>query len=495
MTRRNGASIDEARELVHAARRALGHDPGLRAQLDECLDRLDQPLRIALAGSLKAGKSTLLNALVGQDIAPTDATECTRVVTWYRSGSTPTVTAWHDGGRRANVLVQRREGGLTFDLGPLTAAQVDRLEVEWPASALADTTVIDTPGTSSLSLDVSARTLDLLTPENAASGADAVVYLLRSLSANDVAFLGRIGSHVGAESGPLGVVGVVSRADEVGAGRIDAMGSAKDMAERFATELERTGLCQAVVPVAGLLAFAARTLRQSEFVAFQALAQVPVEDMQIALLSADRFARPDSPLPVDAAMRAALVRRFGLFGIRLSITLIKLGVSDSPTLAAQLVERSGLDELRQLIDVQFGQRAEQLKTHSALVALERVLSSHPTALSIPAAADLIPAIRRMLADVHGFNELRLLGRLRTSKVALPAADVTELTRLVGGFGIDPNVRLGLQAGTGPDQQRAAAMIAVRKWRARAAHPLLDQFTAKACETAARSAEGVLGRFL
>lgn len=482
------SSLDHARDLVTTARRAFANDLPVRAQLDECARRLDQPLRVALAGSLKAGKSTLLNALVGQDVAPTDATECTRVVTWYRNGSTPAVTAFYDGDRTANVLVQRREGGLTFDLGQLTAAQVDRLEVEWPARTLAETTVIDTPGTSSLSRDVSARTLDLLAPDGAASGADAVVYLLRSLSATDVSFLRQIGSHVGAESGPLGVVGVVSRADEVGAGRIDAMGSAKEMASRFATELERTGLCQAVVPVAGLLAFAARTLRQNEFAAFAALAQAPVDDLTVALLSADRFARQDSPLPVDAATRASLVRRFGLFGIRLAVTLIRLGVADSPTLAAQLVERSGLDELRGVIDVQFGQRAEQLKAHSALVAMERVLAGSLD----PAAKQLLPQVGRLLADVHGFAELRLLGRLRTTPVNLPDGEAAELHRLVGGAGVAPHVRLGLPEDATPQQLQMEAVAAVRKWRTRAAHPLLDQFTARACATAARSAEGVLG---
>lgn len=482
--------LADAHALVAAAQRTYFNHPDMSAQLRECKARLGQPLRVALAGSLKAGKSTLLNALVGQDIAPTDATECTKVVTWYRSGPTPTVTACYgDAGqpRRANVPVLRREGRLTFELGDLTAAQVDRLEVEWPSSALARTTIVDTPGTSSLSRDVSARTFDMLVPEDDASGADAVVYLLRTLDATDVQFLGRIGDHVGDESGPLGVVGVVARADEVGAGRLDAMMSAKEVAERFSGELERTGLCQSVVPVAGLLALAARTMRQTEFAALRQLADVPAEDLQLAMLSADRFARADVVLPVDPAMRAGLVDRFGLFGIRLAVTLIRMGTNDSPTLAAELLQRSGLDELRRVIDIQFGQRAEQLKTHSALVALKRVLVKYPVAES----DEILAEAERLLADSHGFRELRLLGRLRSAETGLSADDVVELQRLVGGFGTDIGQRLGTDDGDTADLQRMRALAAVRKWRARADHPLLDQFTSRACLTAARSAEGIL----
>ncbi|WP_299570240.1 dynamin family protein [uncultured Williamsia sp.] len=480
-------TLDRARALIDAALQAHAHDPDSYGRLLECSRRLDEPLRIALAGSLKAGKSTLLNALVGQDIAPTDATECTRVVTWYRQGATPTVTATYDENRTTSIPVLRPGGRLTFDFGTLTSDRVSRLDVTWPASALRSTTIIDTPGTASLSREVSAQTVDMLTPEDAESGADAVVYLLRTLSAADTTMLGRINESIGRESGPLGVVGVVSRADEIGAGRMDAMMSARDVAARFAGELERTGLCQAVVPVAGLVALAARTMREVEYRALVTLAGVAPDDLDLAMLSVDRFASPTTDLPVSPEVRAGLLDRFGMFGIRLSVTLIRLGTPDSPTLAAELVERSGLDELRSVIDVQFGQRAEQLKSHSALVAVGRILADSRAA----GATDLRHDAERMLADVHGFAELRLLGRLRSGRIHLPEEHLADLTRIVGGMGTDPAIRLGLPDDSDDDAIRAAALEAVRMWRARARHPLLDRPTSLACDAAARSAEGVL----
>ncbi|MEV0080435.1 dynamin family protein [Nocardia neocaledoniensis] len=491
-------SLAEATDLVAAAARELGRDPVARGLLDDCADRLRQPLRVALAGSIKAGKSTLLNALVGQSIAPTDATECTRVVTWYRTGATPTVTAYAADGASANVPVRRGAGahGLTFEMDdlrwqPMGAHLVDHLEVRWPTAELARTTIIDTPGTSSLSQEVSQRTMRLLTPTDTdavtVSGADAVVYLLRRLDAADVQFLEDLGS--GGAAGHLGVVGVVSRADEISAGRINALDSAAQVAARFATELERTGLCQAVIPVAGLLAFAAATLTQPEFAAFAALAALPPDALELALLSADRFARPDIELPVPAQLRAQLLDRFGMFGVRMATELVRTGVADAPTLAAELSARSGIEELRRVLDVQFGQRADQLKAHSALTALDRVITAFPGS----GADALLPRVRTLLADVHGFAELRLLGRLRADELPLPPADLAEMFRLIGGAGVAVHVRLGLPAGSDPATLRAHAIEAARKWRSRSRHPLVDKSTAEACLTAVRSAEGALAQ--
>src|SRR4051812_50058213 len=69
------------------------------AQLTDAVQRLSQPLRLAIAGRVKAGKSTLLNALVGEELAPTDAGECTRLVTWYIGGVSKQTPARRPGAR------------------------------------------------------------------------------------------------------------------------------------------------------------------------------------------------------------------------------------------------------------------------------------------------------------------------------------------------------------------------------------------------------------
>ncbi|MDY6809660.1 MAG: dynamin family protein [Actinomycetota bacterium] len=455
--------------------------------LDRCARRLGEPLRIALAGTLKAGKSTLLNALIGEELAPTDATECTKMVTWFRHGTAPAVRAYHQNGLSAPVPIQRTDGRLDFDLAALDPASIDRLEVQWPTTELTRCTVIDTPGTASLNAEVSERTLRLLTPADGVSGADAVVYLMRTTTANDVSTLAELSRQVGGRAGPLGVIGVLSRADELGVGRIDAMLSAKEIAARTAADLSASGLCQAVVPVAGLLALTARTLRQREYVALAALAAAPAEDLQLAMLSADRFVREQSVLPIDHETRAHLLRRFGLFGIRLAIASIQGGVGDSSSLADELLTRSGLTELRSIIDVQFGQRADQLKVHSALTDLLRILRQY----EMPATMRLAADVRRMLGDVHGFEEVRLLGLLRCERTSLSEGELVDATRIIGGYGTSPDDRLGLDPFETMTTGRSSAVAAVQRWRGRADHPLNDVFTTRVCRAAARSAEGII----
>jgi replication fork clamp-binding protein CrfC len=469
--------------------------PDVHNELDRIGRRLNEPMRIALAGTLKAGKSTLVNALVGEDIAPTDATEATRIVTWFRHGPTPKVTANHRGGRRTNVPIARdpHDRGLTFDFAMLDPDDVIDLDVEWPAAELSDATIIDTPGTSSLSRDVSQRTLRLLVPEDGVPRVDAVVFLLRTLNAADIALLKQIGELVGGSSGALGVIGVASRADEIGAGRIDAMLSARDVAKRFTAEMDRTGICQAVVPVSGLLALTARTLRQSEFVALEKLAGVEPAELAKAMLSVDRFVREDtagSPaLPVDAATRAALLDRFGMFGIRISIAVLRAGVSDSVALADELLERSGLVSLRDVIDQQFAQRSDLLKAHTALLSLRQFVQLNPVYATPYILADIEP----LLADTHAFEELRLLSALRSRPTTLNDDEMASLRRLIGGSGTDPASRLGLQPDAPYDGPRAA-FAAAQRWRRRAEHPLNDPFTARACRAAVRSAEALVAAY-
>ncbi|MFI5780814.1 dynamin family protein [Nocardia sp. NPDC051570] len=478
-----GRELGVARRLIRAARREVDPRSKWAGELAACENRLDEPMRVALAGTLKSGKSTLLNALIGEEIAPTDATECTRVVTWFRRSAAPRIDLVARGERR-RLPVLRPGGRLTLDLG-VPADSVERLTVCWPSSLLDDYTVIDTPGTSSNSRDVSERTLALLAPEDGPCEADAVVYLMRDLRDTDVQLLQRIQRQMTTGGGPLGVVGVLSRADEIDGGRGESLASAHRLSAALAEAPELRGLHQSFIPVSGLLALRGQTLRGTEFLALRALAAMGPGALDTALISAARFAAPENDLPVSAADRHHLVEAFGLFGIRMAVTMIRNGCGDAPALSRELVRHSGLDELRRTLNIQFGQRNEQLRAHAALSMLARVLSRHPTA----ATPELSNHVARLLADTHMFTELRLLSSIRATR--LSEDDRARATRVLGGTGTGAQQRLALPADASMAECRAVALRAIDYWRGRLDNPLLDPVTATTCRAAARSCEAIV----
>lgn len=477
--------LGEVRELL--AQAAVVYTGTAQAPvLERAVRRLDEPLRVAIAGKVKAGKSTLLNALVGEELAPTDEGECTRIVTWYRDGLTYRVTLHPLEGPPRQVPFTRDGGAIDVDLGGLRPDQVDRLDVEWPSSRLAHMTLIDTPGMGSLSADVSARAERFLVPETDETEADAVLYLMRHLHRTDLDFLETFRDE---RSGtPVNSVAVLSRADEVGVGRIDSLESAARIADRCRDDPRIRAVAQTVVPVAGLLAQSGATLREDEFRALATIAAAPAADVDRLLLSADRFVHAPAPFLLTDLERTALLDRFGVFGIRLATTLLRDGtVTSSSTLSAELIARSGLTELRRVLLHQFAERSDLLKARSALATLEHVLSEHPTATS----ASLAGAIERITSNAHEFAELRLLNDIGIGAVRGKPEEIAAMERLLGVRGSSISDRTGIEPTDDPARLRTAVAHELQRWQRRAENPLSTPEQVTAARTLVRTCEGLL----
>jgi hypothetical protein len=78
--------------------------------------QFEEPLRVAIAGRVKAGKSTLLSTLVGDQVAATGAAECTRV-SWYWNGVTYRAWAIPHEGEPERLPFERTETSARIDLG------------------------------------------------------------------------------------------------------------------------------------------------------------------------------------------------------------------------------------------------------------------------------------------------------------------------------------------------------------------------------------------
>jgi len=137
-----------------------------RVQVRRVRQRLDEPLRVAIAGRLKAGKSTLVNALIGRRVAPTEVGECTRVVTQFRYGTADRVDVVRRDGSRLSLPLD--ETGMIPQRLGVPAAEVAYVDVALTSANLRDLTVVDTPGLSSTNASVSAGARRFLFEDNTA---------------------------------------------------------------------------------------------------------------------------------------------------------------------------------------------------------------------------------------------------------------------------------------------------------------------------------------
>jgi hypothetical protein len=465
-------TVDEAVwAILHEALRLYQDSPRATNWLRHHISRFDSPLRIAVAGRPGAGKSTVVNAVVGDEVAPIEVGG--QVFTWYQDGPQPRATVYMRQGPPADPPIGRVGQRLDIDLSQFEPDQITRIVVDWPARVLRDATLIDTPPIAD---DIS---------EQIAGEADALLYLTPQVHVMDVRFLQSTQDHPVARAAPVNGILVLSRADEVGGGRIDALSTAKQIARRHRRDARVRGLCQNVVSVSGLVGQAGRTMSDDEYTALAALASAPRAETEELLLSADRFTR--SPQSVPAAVRRDLADRMGLFGVRLSTALIRQGADTRAKLATELVQRSGLNDLRDSMGRLFVDRREVLKARSALLGLDVVLRMEPR----PGAGKLVTDVERVLAGAHEFHELRLLGGLLSGRTRLPEELGVEAQRLIGGFGTDMDARLGFDRAPTEAEVQTAIYDALARWREQSESPLLGSAERDAARVVVRSCEAML----
>ncbi|WP_313355756.1 GTPase [Microbacterium sp.] len=462
--------ISDTEKLLHTARSVYVGDRDALALVDQLEARLHEPLRLAIAGMVKAGKSTLLNAMLGERIAATDTAECTRVVTWYRYSPTPRLTMHLRDGTTARMPVRREGGLLAFDLGGRTAEDIEWIDVGWPLEGLASLILIDTPGIASLSTDTSARTARFLIPEDEPSAADAVVYLMRHLHGSDVRFLQAFRDTAAGAGASVCALAVLSRSDEVGSGRIDSLLSARRVALRYERDGDLGALALGVVPVAGLLAEGARTLRESEFIALRELAGLERRERESLLVSADRFIRESPVTGLSVSVREGLLSRFGIFGVRLATAVIRGGVSTSSELSDALVQQSGLIELQDAVQRHFRPRADVLKARSVVLQLQALVRRAPK----PGCEEVLAGIERFTASAHTLRELALLAEARAHGLPLPAPQAQEAERILGAAGVTASARLGLPDDASAEEISRRVHEQIDHWRRLSADPTADR---------------------
>ena len=106
---------------------------------------------LAIVGQFKRGKSTLLNALIGESLLPTGVTPVTTAITVVRYGAERSAEVVFKDGRRVPIQVDQVKGFVTETSNPENRHEVAAVEIYCPTSLLASgMCIVDTPGLGSI---------------------------------------------------------------------------------------------------------------------------------------------------------------------------------------------------------------------------------------------------------------------------------------------------------------------------------------------------------
>jgi hypothetical protein len=459
-------------ELIERVSRIIADaeaDPDLpddtRRTLQSVGARLREPVRIAVVGRVKAGKSTLVNALLGQRVAPTDISECTRVVTWFRYGHPERLLIQMKDGRALEAQLTP-EGTLPAELG-VPVGEVASLHTYLANDSLRAMTLIDTPGIGSVNRDFSASTEEFLAQTHASTAAtaaaDAVVFMMNQvLMEDELQTLQKLHAPDadGAGASAANTVGILSRADQLGDGTQDPWQVAVALATKYAGTFGSD--MATVVPVMGLIAETAEaaTITELDVKNLSTLTALEPKDFGRMLWSPDRFVSAEAPVSEPA--RARLLELLDLFGVERAADFLRAGTAGAVALRRELSILSGISEVKRTLIAHFRDQDHVLKVRSALETL-RQASYGSDGASAAALGKLRSAVEalRLDAAMHPINELEVWHECNTGRIELSEGRVEELRRLFSPG--SPQTRLGVDTESTEELKEVAKQGMVR-WR-------------------------------
>ncbi|MDK8795252.1 50S ribosome-binding GTPase [Corynebacterium sp. MSK041] len=397
--------------------------------------RVSTPPRIVIVGRIKAGKSTLLNALVGAPVAETKALEATNVVTVYQYGAPDRAEAMLRNGQRVPIQTMRGEVA-ALPAPPVDIAFIDR----WmPASAVSNYTLIDTPGLATLTDENEATTRAALIDgyeqtRSASVDADAAMFLFDSAPRRDeVEFIQQLGFT------PLNTMGVLSRADSFGEGPLgqeDPMVAAGDHAQKLQREL--ASYVGRVMPVSGLLAQTAATGVVTESLTRQ-IARVTA--MSRTELITELFTAEPGGSRSAINQITNVIDVVGEYGLFLGAEEAAKGAA---TFNEWLTQSSGIGAVRDVLEKELSTYAYLHRAGEILASMETLVYRHPT--HSDAIRQAVSTVRNHPAALPAKLLVTLKGLLTSSAQNIFVEEATRLAAIGS-----PAQRLGLPDDANPWQ--------------------------------------------
>jgi len=479
--------------------------------LKSAQQKLKEPMRVAIVGLIKAGKSTTMNALLGENLVAVGTVEATFNVNWFKYGEESRLRVNYKDGKPPEFKSFEELTALTLraDENRDLLLSIKHIEVFYPNKILKELNLIDTPGLASFYQDDANNTSDFLklhgdkltqATQSEASNADAVIFMFtKSVSESLKDVMSQFQGASGGQTTPLNAIGVLTRIDDYWSEGDDPLEKGKSISQRLQKEhLHLRNVLYTILPICGLLALGAQTLTQNEFITLTKLALLDQERFEKLIANAERFEQreyPHEPNIPTVAERKPVYDRLGQYGVWLSCDFIRSGVKDFELLKSKLLEKSGIQELYILIISHFGNRAFLIKLNSILQQIQTacfIACQQLDGGDRHLAAQIASDFGSLEDDEHSLQELKLLRSFYEKNLNFNDDEAKQLLAVTGENGMSAEARLGVETDTPLSEMITAAKKQIRYWNERANDYLgADSQTIDAARVLAHSYERIL----
>lgn len=364
-------------------------------KIEQLAARLDRPCTLAIAGRVKAGKSSFLNALLGMDLAKVGDTETTATINIFKYGKPenpekPIKVVW-DSGNETFADKGFMDSLQGHDEETLRKAQgIKYLEYYVENDILKNITLVDTPGTDAIvgqddnehekrtrSFFRLLRDKHCQQTENYTHSADAVIYLVGPVpTMAGQTFLNEFKGTVGSSSAinSIGVLAKIDINEELTAKRKEqAQYVAKGLKEQLAT----------VIPVSAGLWMTLQKIERNLPEMFMAVKSIPSDVYDYFMQSEECYYEEDIEvlsalydgteiLPPSLSSRQSI--RNGIpWSIFRTICNSLYRCQTWEESRDELYDISGIERVKDILDRTFFKRTKIIREYNLLLNLRPIL--------------------------------------------------------------------------------------------------------------------------
>lgn len=506
--------------LADASRMCAACDEGvtLGKEINGLKERVNQPLRVAVVGIMKAGKSTFMNALIKDRLLYTGNEETTYTVSWFKYAQKPSLTIVFKNDER---LKNQPFGDLEKWTVRKKAIENPRIndvkyiEIYYPNEVLKTMELIDTPGLNSafrndaentlkflgISLDRAAE-LDEITLKEA-SLADAIIYAFtRSAGATDKDLLTEFhGNSLTSSTSPINALGVFTRSDifwEPGA-KESPTEIAKKVTNKTMKNPDMKRLLYTTIPVAAKVVEGLVSLTESDWQYLEQLNNIDQDTLgelleyipsftsQAVNEFEDQTVRKFIGEPITRNRVILLLDGYGIYEVSRNL---RKGLSRNEIIEI-LYKESGVEAINDLVTSHFGNRSFLIKTQYIFLHLRSLCYKMNQTAQNKSLKEIcryiLDEIEHIESSEHSFQELKILQNYYNSLLDFENDnEYQDFLQITGENGKNCEAKLGLSEAKTISELAEIARDKELHWRAKANELGISRYYEQAANIISRS---------